>query len=592
MKLGLILSATDKFSRVVDTAMSKSAKSIKNFNKITESVNSVSNKLLLGGGGIVAGLWKSIEAAEEGEASQRRLTNAFRQMWGNSPKAIAFAKAQGEIAEKTARQIGVDEDVIRLTQAKLATFTNISNKTAVMAGIFDRATIAAQDMAAMGFGEASENAVLLGKALQDPLRMATALKRQGTLTALDILKVKDIYTTQGLLEAQKFILAKVEKQVKGTAAATATATSKMKVGFAQVTEEIGRQFLPYLDKYQSQIPKLVEKTLSWISSNKNTIITISKLAVGAIALAGAIRVITFTAKTFIAIQKAFAIATVLVNNSMIFSKLQYYAVAAAQKVLIITTELAKKSMILFRLQYYALTAAQKVSAAWTAITTSSVWAFTAALLANPITWVVVGIMALVAGLVLAWKKFEGFRAVIKTTWEVIKGFGTILKEFVLDRIKGIISGIGSIGKAIGLLFKGKFKEAGAEAFKGVKDLTGITALKNAVKHTVTLGKSVPQTYSKLYAQEHAIQLKKDSEKQPVSETETMYSKQTVNNQNAVSNLTKHVDSKSITYAPVINLTGGTAVNKDDFMKLLNDNRVQFELFIKKLQNNQSRLSYQ
>ena len=40
---------------------------------------------------------------------------------------------------------------------------------------------------------------------------------------------------------------------------------------------------------------------------------------------------------------------------------------------------------------------------------ASVWSFTAALLANPVTWIVIGIVALIAALVLLYNKCEWFR---------------------------------------------------------------------------------------------------------------------------------------------------------------------------------------
>lgn len=54
--------------------------------------------------------------------------------------------------------------------------------------------------------------------------------------------------------------------------------------------------------------------------------------------------------------------------------------------------------------------------AWTA----SIWAANAALLANPITWVVLAIAGLVAAVVLAWNKFEGFRNVVTAVWGAIQ----------------------------------------------------------------------------------------------------------------------------------------------------------------------------
>lgn len=48
-----------------------------------------------------------------------------------------------------------------------------------------------------------------------------------------------------------------------------------------------------------------------------------------------------------------------------------------------------------------------------------IWLLNAALLANPMTWVVVGIMAVVAGLVILWNECEGFRNFWINLWETV-----------------------------------------------------------------------------------------------------------------------------------------------------------------------------
>lgn len=115
------------------------------------------------------------------------------------------------------------------------------------------------------------------------------------------------------------------------------------------------------------------------------------------------------------------------------------------------------------------------------------WGLNAAMLANPITWIVAAIAALVAGIVVAWNKFEGFRKVVMGVWETIKGFGNILKTFVMDRIKGIISGLGFMGDAIKKLFSGDFKGAWSSAKEGVKELSGFNAVKTAAVSVKDLG---------------------------------------------------------------------------------------------------------
>ncbi len=63
--------------------------------------------------------------------------------------------------------------------AILATFHSVSGTSAQQSGIFDRATKASLDLSRTGFGDVSTSAKQLGKALEDPVKGVTALKRSG-----------------------------------------------------------------------------------------------------------------------------------------------------------------------------------------------------------------------------------------------------------------------------------------------------------------------------------------------------------------------------------------------------------------------------
>lgn len=133
---------------------------------------------------------------------------------------------------------------------------------------------------------------------------------------------------------------------------------------------------------------------------------------------------------------------------------------------------------------------------------------------NPFGLIMAAIAALVAAIVVCWNKFEGFRAVILTVWDTVKGFGTILKDYVLDRITGIISGIGSLGLAIGKLFKGDFSGAWEAAKTGAKQFTGITAAQNAVSSTRSLAGGVRDNYGAHLDAERQKQAAKEAIKDP------------------------------------------------------------------------------
>lgn len=137
--------------------------------------------------------------------------------------------------------------------------------------------------------------------------------------------------------------------------------------------------------------------------------------------------------------------------------------------------------------------------AWTAVTgvlTGSLWGLNIALLANPVTWIVVGIMALVAAFVAAWNYSEKFRGAIMGIWGVMKGFGNMLKEFVVDRIKGILSGIKGLASAIQKLFKKDFKGAMADGRNALADLVGVNAIQNAAENGKKLGENFKTGYQK------------------------------------------------------------------------------------------------
>jgi hypothetical protein len=114
---------------------------------------------------------------------------------------------------------------------------------------------------------------------------------------------------------------------------------------------------------------------------------------------------------------------------------------------------------------------------------------------NPVGLVVAGIVALTVAIVACWNKFAGFRAVVITVWETVKGFGNILKQYVIDRLTGIVTGIGLVGSAIGKLFKGDFSGAWETAKSGVAQIQGIGAKASAISAVSDLAGGVRDRFS-------------------------------------------------------------------------------------------------
>ncbi len=78
---------------------------------------------------------------------------------------------------------------------------------------------------------------------------------------------------------------------------------------------------------------------------------------------------------------------------------------------------------------------------------------------NPIGLIVAGVAALIAVVAICYNKFEGFRAVILTVWDTIKGFAGIIKDLLISRIQSLLGAIGKVGEAFSKLFSGDFSGA-------------------------------------------------------------------------------------------------------------------------------------
>jgi hypothetical protein len=217
-------------------------------------------------GGFMIG---AARGAEDARIANEKLGNVLSSMgWGATTDRVS---AYAEQLEKT---VAVDADVIKATQTKLATFSNLTKTVNKAGGAFDRATVAALDMAAAGFGTAEGNAVQLGKALQDPIKGIAALAKSGvTFTEQEKEKIRTLVESNKMLEAQDMILDAIEKQVGGTAAASASSFDKMKFALAGVSDTFGDMLLPVIDAIA---PKLAQVS-AWAQENPG----LMKLVVGA-----------------------------------------------------------------------------------------------------------------------------------------------------------------------------------------------------------------------------------------------------------------------------------------------------------------------
>lgn len=171
--------------------------------------------------------------------------------------------------------------------------------------------------------------------------------------------------------------------------------------------------------------------------------------------------------------------------------------------------------VAFNAQTIALTVLKGAYLVQTAVTAGLTGAqalLNAVMAANPIGFVVTVIAALAAGIVYCWNKFAGFRAVIKSVWDVIKGFGKALKDYVLNRVLDLLKGVGKLGEAFAKLFKGDFTGAWNSAKDAALKISGVSAAQQLVSDT----KGIKSNYAQHLAEERQKQEKKETASQGIS----------------------------------------------------------------------------
>jgi hypothetical protein len=163
-----------------------------------------------------------------------------------------------KMANQTELLTGVTAETTKQIQSTLMTFGGLARSADQVDGAFDRATKAAIDLAAAGFGNATSNAIQLGKALNDPIKGLTSLTKSGvTFTESERERIKVLVESNKLGEAQALILAAIETQVGGTAEATVTSSAKMEAAVGQIEDAVGLALLPVLEKFST-----------WLSTNE------------------------------------------------------------------------------------------------------------------------------------------------------------------------------------------------------------------------------------------------------------------------------------------------------------------------------------
>ena len=231
-----------------DSGLKKAGKQLDGFGKTVAKI-----------GGAIAGAFavakiagfasESLKIAEAAATAQSRLEAVAEAtgVFGDATETVT--NRLSDFAKSQEMRLATDDKVIKGVQAQLLTFKALSETADETGGVFDRVTVAAFDMAAAGFGNAESNATALGKALEDPAKGLTALSRTGTVfTEQQQEQIRAMQEAGDLAGAQEMILAELESQYGGVAAATADASDQLAIAGENIKENFGAALLPVFNE--------------------------------------------------------------------------------------------------------------------------------------------------------------------------------------------------------------------------------------------------------------------------------------------------------------------------------------------------------
>ena len=180
---------------------------------------------------------------------------------------INTGNAAGKSVEELAQQatnlqnatIMEDDAILRQVTAQLLTFTNIAGKE------FDRVQQAVLDVSAKldpTMNNLQSVAIQMGKAFNDPKNALSALTRSGIqFTDQQKEMINSLVDSGRLVEAQRIMLAELERQYGGSAKALAdnsTGVKQLKNDFGNLLELFGADLLPMFKRITDAIRKQIK----------------------------------------------------------------------------------------------------------------------------------------------------------------------------------------------------------------------------------------------------------------------------------------------------------------------------------------------
>jgi hypothetical protein len=215
-------------------------------------------------GAVVAGAFTLIgKGLADAAESQKVFAQTEAVLRSTGTTANGTALQISEMASSLQKSTAFSDEAILSGANLLLTFKNIQNQAGEGNDIFDQTTQAMLDVARAMGTDASTEAIRLGKALNDPVAGISALTRVGIqFTDQQKDQIEALSQSGDLMGAQKIILAELQSQFGGSAAAYAETFAGQVEGLNNdlndLSEEIGFMVMPavrgMIEEFRELIP--------------------------------------------------------------------------------------------------------------------------------------------------------------------------------------------------------------------------------------------------------------------------------------------------------------------------------------------------
>ena len=305
------------------------------FAKLQTSMGSLGRNFAAAGVVIAGALTMIGRSLNDAAESQRAFAQTEAVLKSTGTTANGTAKQLAALASSLQKTTAFNDEAILSGTNLLLTFKNIQNQAGEGNDIFDQTAQAMLDVARAMGTSASGEAIRLGKALNDPIKGISALTRVGIqFTDQQKAQIKALAQSGDLMGAQKIILAELQSQFGGSAAAYAqTFTGQlesMNNELNDLSEEIGFMVMPavkgMITEFRALIPIIGPQLKAAIESVDWQALTTSVVNITTFLLRNAEAILKVVAAVFV-INTAFKAMQVMIGISNVAIALKTWYMA-------------------------------------------------------------------------------------------------------------------------------------------------------------------------------------------------------------------------------------------------------------------------